>query len=136
RQCSGVRGSVAGSNRMNAIRRAILILCVAAAAASAPAQETVSARKHPTIVFVTGDHEYGSEATIPALAAELEKRYAFKTTVLKSFPDENAETNIPGLQALAKADLAVFFLRWRQLPHEQIKLIKAYVESGKPVVGF
>jgi type 1 glutamine amidotransferase len=114
----------------------MLILSFAASAASAPGQEKSGARKTPTIVFVTGDHEYGSEATMPVLAAELEKRYGFKTTVLKSFPDENAETNIPGLEALAEADLAVFFLRWRQLPPEQIKYIQAYIESGKPVVGF
>ena len=30
--------------------------------------------------------------------------------VLKSYPDHNAEENIPGLEALKDADLAVFFL--------------------------
>lgn len=28
----------------------------------------------PLVVFVTGDHEYGSESTMPLLAAELEKK--------------------------------------------------------------
>lgn len=90
----------------------------------------------PHVVFVTGDHEYSSEETMPALARELEKSYGVRTTVLQAYPDENAEKNIPGLAALEKADLAVFFLRWRQLPAEQIGHIRRYLESGRPVVAF
>jgi len=90
----------------------------------------------PRIVFVTGDHEYGGEATMPLLAAELERHYGLKTTVLKSFPDQNAEENIPGLEALATADLAVFFLRWRRLPAKQLAHIEQYLQTGKPIMGF
>lgn len=92
--------------------------------------------KRPHIVFVSGDHEYSSEETFPILAAELEKHYGMQTTVLKSHPDENAEENIPGLEALAKADVAVFFLRWRRLPPEQLEHIRKYLDAGKPVVAF
>jgi type 1 glutamine amidotransferase len=92
--------------------------------------------KPPHIVFVTGDHEYSSEETMPILAAELERHYGMQTTVLKALPDENAEENIPGLEALAKADVAVFFLRWRRLPAEQVEHIRKYLEAGKPVVAF
>lgn len=92
--------------------------------------------KRPHIVFVTGDHEYSSEETMPIIAAELEKQYGMKTTVLKSSPDENAEENIPGLETLAKADAAVFFLRWRRLPPEQLEHIRKYLDAGKPVVAF
>ncbi len=95
----------------------------------------------PHLVFVTGDHEYGSERTMPMLAKELEKKFGMRTTVLlarneKGKLDENYEKNIPGLEALDKADLAVFFLRWRLLPKEQLALIQKYLDSGKPVVGF
>ncbi|MBM4050709.1 MAG: ThuA domain-containing protein [Planctomycetes bacterium] len=90
----------------------------------------------PHVVFVTGDHEYGGEETMPLLAAELVKNYAMDTTVLRAFPDQNAEENIPGLEWLSKADLAVFFLRWRRLPAEQAAHIEACVKSGKPVMGF
>lgn len=92
--------------------------------------------KRPNIIFVSGDHEYGSEETFPLLAAELEKNYGMQATVLKSSPDENAEENIPGLEALAKADLAVFFLRWRRLPGDQVEHIRKYLNSGRPVVAF
>ncbi|MGI8784577.1 MAG: ThuA domain-containing protein [Acidobacteriota bacterium] len=95
-----------------------------------------SAPGRPHVVFVTGDHEYGSEATFPLLAAALEQRYDIRTTVLKAHPDENAETDIPELEALADADLAVFFLRWRRLPREQVELISRYLNSGRPVIAF
>ena len=90
----------------------------------------------PHVVFVTGDHEYSGEATMPLLAQELEKNYGMKATVLKAYPDQDSETDIPGLEALAKADLAVFFLRWRQLPASQVAHIRAYLDSGRPVMGF
>ncbi len=90
----------------------------------------------PLVVFVTGDHEYSGELTLPLIAAELEKHYGMRTIVLKSVPDYNGEKDIPGLEALRDADLAVFFLRWRQLPQDQLNYIDAYLTSGKPVMGF
>lgn len=92
--------------------------------------------KKPLVVFVCGDHEYSGESTLPLLAAVLEKQYGFRTKVLKSFPDQNAERDIPGLEILAEADLAVFFLRWRLLPADQVAHIEAYLQSGKPIMGF
>nr|WP_254561139.1 ThuA domain-containing protein [Dyadobacter diqingensis] len=92
--------------------------------------------KKPLVVFVTGDHEYSGEETLPLIAAELEKNYGMRTIVLKAYPDHNAEKDIPGLEALKDADLAVFYLRWRQLPKEQLAHIDAYLKSGKPVMGF
>ncbi len=45
--------------------------------------------KKPLIVFVTGDHEYSGEITLPFIAAELEKNYGFRTKFLKAYPDQN-----------------------------------------------
>jgi type 1 glutamine amidotransferase len=95
----------------------------------------------PHVVFVTGDHEYGSERTMPFLAQQLEKNFNIKTTVLLAARpdgqlDENYEQNIPGLEKLEQADLAVFYLRWRQLPSDQVSKIEKYLKSGKPVAGF
>jgi hypothetical protein len=72
---------------------------------------------------------------MPLLAKALEDQYGMQVKVLKSHPDYNAEENIPGLEALKDADLAVFFLRWRRLPAEQVKYIDDYLKSGKPVMG-
>jgi hypothetical protein len=70
------------------------------------------------------------------LAKELEKNYGFNVKVLKSYPNQNSEKNIPGLEILKEADLAVFYLRWRQLVPEQLALIDDYLKSGKPIMGF
>jgi type 1 glutamine amidotransferase len=110
-----------------------LALCVLSSCAQS---KKLADSTKPLIVFVTGDHEYSGEATLPFIAAELEKNYGFRTKFLKAFPDHNAEENIPGLEALKEADVAVFFLRWRRLPADQIKFIEDYLKSGKPVVGF
>ncbi|WP_394992353.1 ThuA domain-containing protein [Emticicia sp.] len=99
-------------------------------------QTLAQAKDKPLIVFVTGDHEYSGEFTLPLIAAELEKNYGFRTKILKAFPNQNAEKNIPGLEALQEADLAVFYLRWRQLPPDQLEYIDKYLKSGKPVMGF
>jgi type 1 glutamine amidotransferase len=117
-------------------KKLISICCVAMALLASLGFSTGKAMKEPHVVFVTGDHEYSSEETMPIMAAELQKRYGLQTTVLKSYPDENAEENIPGLEALGKADLAVFYLRWRRLPKDQVELIRKYLDSGKPVVAF
>lgn len=90
----------------------------------------------PLIVFVTGDQEYGSEETMPALAKELERKYGFRTRVLKAYPDQNSDKNIPGLDYLKEADLAIFFLRWQKLPAEQVAYIDAYLKSAKPIIAF
>ncbi len=93
-------------------------------------------KKKPLVVFVTGDHEYSGETTLPIVAEELQSKYKIRAVVLKASPNQNSENNIPGLEILKDADLVVFYLRWRQLPQEQLKMIEDYLKSGKPVMGF
>jgi type 1 glutamine amidotransferase len=90
----------------------------------------------PKVVFVTGDDEYRSEYTMPALAGILEKHHGLRTQVLFARPTPQSNKNIEGLEALRTADLAVFFLRWRELPEEQYQAIRASERSGRPIAGF
>ena len=93
------------------------------------------------IVFVTGDEEYRSEESMPQLAKILAKHHGFKCTVLFAVNkqtgqiDPQTQDNIPGLEALETADLMVIFIRFRDLPDEQMKHIVDYINSGKPIVG-
>jgi hypothetical protein len=103
---------------------------------SLAATPLASAAARPRVVFVCGDHEYGGESTLPLVAAELEKNYGLACTVLKSVPDQNGETDIPGLDALDSAQLAVFYLRWRRLPADQLAPIERYMKSGRPMMAF
>lgn len=102
-------------------------------------REGPGAGKH--IVFVTGDDEYYSEEGMPVLARILAERHGFRCTVLFAINretgaiDPSTQDNIPGLEALERADLMVIFTRFRQLPDDQMKHIAAYLESGRPVVG-
>jgi type 1 glutamine amidotransferase len=93
------------------------------------------------VVFISGDEEYRSEEALPQLAKILSRRHGFRCTVLFAVdpadgtinPDVN--TNIPGLEALKSADLMVVFLRYRDLPDDQMRHIVEYVESGRPIVA-
>ncbi len=87
------------------------------------------------VVFVTGDDEYRSEHSMPMLARILEARHGMRTQVAYARPTPQTNTNIEGLEALAKADLLVMFLRWRELPEGQLRQILDYVDSGRPLVG-
>ena len=93
------------------------------------------------IVFVSGDDEYRSEEALPLLAKIMAEHHGFKCTVLFAIDPNTGEitpshqTNIPGLEALEDADLAVFLLRFRNLPDDQMKHIVDYTNSGKPIIG-
>ncbi len=93
------------------------------------------------IVLVSGDEEYRSEEALPQLAKILARHHGFRCTVL--FPidlkdgtiNPNQRDNIPGLEALERADLMVLFTRFRDLPDDQMKHIVAYLESGRPIAA-
>jgi len=93
------------------------------------------------IVFVTGDEEYRSEESMPALAKILAVHHGFKCTVLFAIDKSDGTINpcqvdnIPGLEALETADLMVMFLRFRELPDEDMKRVLDYTNSGKPIVA-
>jgi type 1 glutamine amidotransferase len=93
------------------------------------------------IVFISGDEEYRSEEALPQLAKIMAKQ-GFTCTVLfaqnpenPGIIDPNYVKNIPGLEALATADLMVIFTRFRDLPDDQMHNIDAFLKAGKPVVG-
>ena len=93
------------------------------------------------IVLVSGDEEYRSEEALPQLGKILAMRHGFRCTVLFAIdpkdgtinPDVN--NNIPGLEALDRADLMIIFTRFRDLPDERMKHVVDYVESGRPIIG-
>ena len=92
------------------------------------------------VVLISGDEEYRSEEALPQLAKILAKHHGFACTVLFAVGkdgtiDPNRQDNIPGLEALRKADLMIIATRFRDLPDDQMKEIVDYVESGRPVIG-
>jgi type 1 glutamine amidotransferase len=130
----------------------LLAALVAAEAAHGKAAESAdkpwlefSGKRGPgsekTIVLIAADEEYRSEQTLPQLARILSERHGFRTIVLFAIDpadgtiNPNVNNNIPGLENLKRADLAILFIRWRNLPDDQMKAIIDYAESGKPLIG-
>jgi len=91
------------------------------------------------IVFIASDHEYRSEETLPALARILAKHHGFKCTVLFGVDDNGVikpgESNVPGMEALALADLMVVFTRFQNWPEHQMQHFVDYLNRGGPIVG-
>jgi len=122
-------------------------LAKAPAADSPPAQPWVTydggdgPGKGKRVVLVSGDEEYRSEEALPQLGKILARRHGFTCTVLFAIDpatgqiDPIRNDNIPGLEALATADLMIIATRFRNLPDEQMKHVVDYVESGRPVIG-
>ena len=104
-----------------------------------PGGDGPGAGKH--VVLVSGDHEYRSEEALPQLGKILSVHHGFKCTVLFPIDPEtgliNPEsvTDIPGLEALESADLAILALRWRNLRDDHMKRIVDYAEAGRPLIG-
>lgn len=119
-----------------------LALTISDTAVSTPLvfEGTEGPGKGKHVVFLAGDHEYRSEESLPELARILAKHHGFKCTVLFNIDPTTGEivagnSNMPGLEALSTADLAVVFLRFQNFPREQMKYFDDYLNRGGPVVG-
>lgn len=90
----------------------------------------------PHAVIVVGTLHYSPELTMPVFAEELE-RFGFRTTIVmgEGDPEKKTDDVLPGIEALADADLAIFFMRFLKLPDSEWKPIEDYLKSGKPVMG-
>ncbi|MDR1780793.1 MAG: ThuA domain-containing protein, partial [Tannerella sp.] len=120
--------------------------------------------KRPRVAFITAESEYRANQRLPEFAHELTLKnihcdFALGIPIMNDAkPDASAETkaeytaygmpvggtaltapptrhNIENLQILNDANLAVFFIRRRALESEKMAQIKAYVSSGRPVIG-
>ena len=123
---------------------AALITLSCAAGAAEPRWVTYEGGGGPgkgkNVVLISGDEEYRSEEGLPQLGKILAKEHGFHCTVVfaqdnDGMIDPDNGGNIPGLEALDKADLMIIATRFRDLPDEQMKHIANYLDAGKPVIG-
>jgi Trehalose utilisation len=112
-----------------------------------PAKAGPAKPKH--VVLIAADQEYRSEIALPMLAKILAERHGFHCTVLFSlnekgevdptkkirYDDKRAIHKIPGIEHLEQADLVILFSRLISLPEDDLKQIKDYLDSGKPIIG-
>ena len=125
----------------------VAIFVVAAVSASAAPKQWLDYKgkkglgKGKKVVLISGDEEYRSEEAMPVLAGILSRHHGFDCRVVfaidpkSGIVDPNNRSNIPGLEALADADLMFIGTRFRDLPDEQMAHIDAYLKTGRPVIG-
>jgi len=123
---------------------AVACLCTAVARGADPWLDLAGGTgpgKGKTVVLVSGDEEYRSEEALTQLGKILAGRHGFDCRVVYAIDpatgtiDPDTNDNIPGLDALARADVCVIATRFRNLPDEQMRHVDAYLRAGKPVVG-
>ena len=110
---------------------------IASSAITGKAQFKFKNDNRKRIAFLLADNEYHSSQRIPEFAHQLQIKYDFACEfcigIAKAKGDERH--NIVGMEALKTADLAVVFVRRRALSNEQMKYLRDYLSSGKPLVG-
>lgn len=88
--------------------------------------------KRPHVVMLIGEREYQTNETLPPFAiSQLGKKY--RVTVLHA--EVKNRNSVPGIGAVADADVLLVSMRRRVLPHDQLKFVRDHVRKGKPVVG-
>ncbi len=91
-----------------------------------------SGDKRPQVVLILAEPEYQTERTLPAFALKhLGKD--FRVSIV--YGSETDAHDLPGLDVLNEADLALLSVRRRALPMKQMEMIRKFVTSGKPLVG-
>jgi len=87
-------------------------------------------RKH--LVVLCAEKEYRTNESLPKFAAE-QLGHDFRVTFV--WDDAGNRNNLPGIEAVADADVLLVSVRRRTLPADQLKFVKEFVSAGKAVVG-
>jgi putative membrane-bound dehydrogenase-like protein len=83
------------------------------------------------VALVSGSLEYRSDDTLPEFQKHLEANY--QVECVRAF--RMADDDLPGLEQLESADVAIFFTRRMKIDGEQLERVKRFVESGRPIIG-
>ncbi len=92
-----------------------------------------SPEDQPLIVFVIGEKGYKTAESLPAFAKAHLQPLGFRTLFI--FSDKKDPNSFPGLDVIKKADLLFLSVRRKTLPASQMKLIREYLDSGKPLMA-
>src|SRR5262245_13818827 len=88
--------------------------------------------RRPHVVIVMSEDEYKTEQTLPEFAL---KHLGQSFRVSQVFGSEKDRNNLPGIDVLNEADVALISVRRRVLPRAQMDVIRKFVASGKSVIG-
>lgn len=88
--------------------------------------------RRPRLAVLVAEDGYGADESLAAFARE-QWLSRFRVTFIHG--DAMDRTNLPGLEVLDEADVAVVYARRRALRSEQLERIRRFVSAGKPIVG-
>jgi type 1 glutamine amidotransferase/nicotinamidase-related amidase len=94
--------------------------------------------KRDRIVLISAESEYDADQSFTKLAHELMLEYNMSCQILQgSTAKQGPQRNyIPQMEHLLDADLVMLFARRRAIPDRQMKLLRAYLNRGKPLIAF
>jgi type 1 glutamine amidotransferase/nicotinamidase-related amidase len=90
------------------------------------------------IVLISGSNEYFSDISLSLYKDYLERQENARVTLLQAggpLNDRNEYSELSGVEALAEADVALFFLRRTTIAGESLGKIKEFINAGKGVVA-
>ncbi len=86
----------------------------------------------PHVALLISEPEYDTARTLTDYARENLQRDFRLSYIYGSEDDGN---RFPGLESLAEADVLLLSVRRRTPPAEQLKIVRDFIDAGKPVVG-
>lgn len=118
---------------MNRFLLKLLLPLLTLIASTGPLQSQAPADSRKKLVLLISGQSYETERTLPAFAERFLSD-EFRVVVV-SGAMSNPENRFIGIEELADADLLLVSVWRRTPPAEQLRVIRRYVESGRPVVG-
>jgi nicotinamidase-related amidase/type 1 glutamine amidotransferase len=88
--------------------------------------------KRQHLVVVMAENEYETSRTLPAFALKHFGAF-FKITYVYANADNR--NDLPGIEVLNQADLAIWSIRRRTFPQRQLDVLRKYLADGKPLVA-
>ena len=86
----------------------------------------------PHVALIIADDEYRTEVSLPEFAASNLVKDHFVSYILSP---QGQRDNLPGVNVLSTADVALISARRRVLPKSQLEAIRKFVGEGRPIVG-
>ncbi|MEX0715825.1 MAG: ThuA domain-containing protein [Planctomycetaceae bacterium] len=120
----------------------MLLICVAACVGSFVGGMSRAARGEdasapdpaaPLRIHVIAAGEYDPMTSLPEFKKHLEAHYRVTCTI--SLGDKGTPSRLDDLDELKSADLLLLFARRMKLSEEQMAIVRAHWEAGKPIVG-
>lgn len=115
--------------RMRLLTIAVLMLAV-----PTTAQPQGPASEPALRIHIIAGGEYSPVPSMTEIKKHLEARFRVECTT-SFYEGTGSPTKLENLDSLKSADLLILFARRMNLREEQMKLIRAHWEQGKPIVG-